>query len=143
MKEPLDTPTEPLVRATLFATLGAVALGVLLTIAGVVVWRLEWSLLGMGVLGAACAGRAWLQRRGDFASRERVLEALWEDAPEPDEGRAARLMALLEQWEAMEQKRGSAEFDPWALQTVRNEIRLVVESDPALEQLFERLRQAA
>lgn len=149
MKEPLDshrefnTPAEMLSRATFLATLGAVALGLLLMIAGVVVWRPEWAFVGLAVLALACTGRAWLQRRGELAPTERSFERLWAGAPAPDEERAAQLMTLLGQWEAMEEKRGAPDFDPWALQELRNEIRRVVESDPALEQLFDRLRQVS
>lgn len=147
MKEPLDShrelnaPAELLWRATLSLSLAVLAVGILLTIGGVVVWRLEWTGLGLAAVALACAGRCWLRRRRELEPR--ALEALWAEAPAPDESRAARLLELLERWEAMEGRRGEPDFDPWALQELRNEIRTVVESDPALEQLFDRLRQAA
>jgi hypothetical protein len=50
--------------------------------------------------------------------------------------RAGELVALLKEWDGLERKRGSAGFDPWALQTVRSEIRSAVHENPALEQLF-------
>lgn len=147
MKNPLDshrefnTPAVMLARATFLATLAALAGGILLMIAGVVAWQPHWSVAGLGVVGLACVGRAWLQRRGEFAPAERALGEVLESGPPLDSPHAVRLMFLLEQWEDMEGKRGSAEFDPWALQALRNEIRCEVESDPALAELFRRLQR--
>jgi hypothetical protein len=46
--------------------------------------------------------------------------------------RIRRLAELLSEWEQLERARGSAEFDPWALQEIRNEIRTAVKRDPVL-----------
>ena len=137
-----NTPAEMLGRAVFLATLAALAVGILLTILGLVVWQPVWSLVGLGVVGLACVARAWLQRRGTWEQAERALDHMaWSDDT-LESARAAELMGLLERWEAMEQTRGTPEFDPWALQALRNEIRAVVESDPALQALFKRLQQA-
>lgn len=137
-----NSPAVMLERATFLAILAALAGGILLTIVGVVAWQPHWSAAGLGVVGLAWAGRAWLQRRGEFGPAERALADMGETGAALDSARVAELMALLERWEQMEAKRGSAEFDPWALQSVRNEIRVVVESDPALAELFSRLQRA-
>jgi hypothetical protein len=138
-----NTPAEMLTRATFLGVLTALTAGILLTIAGFLAAELRLSLAGMVALGLAGAGRAWLQRQPDSEPAERALEAIAENAPPLDETRGRELLSLLEQWEALEQKRGSPEFDPWALQALRNDIRKIVESDPALSQLFTELQRAA
>lgn len=149
MKDPhhrdreFNTPAEMFNRASLFAAQAAFAIGSLLTIAGVLARELQWSIAGVGVIALAWSGRAWLQRRGGFDSADRAVDNLSRAGPAPDEERAEELMLLLERWEALEQKRGSPEFDPWTLQVLRNDIRRAVESDPALERLFTNLRRAA
>jgi hypothetical protein len=138
----LNAPTEMVVRVTFALAIGALACGLLLTIFGVIAWQLRLSALGLAVVGLGLIGRSWLQRRVD-APCESALEDVWDNPPALDHARAAELMTLLEQWEAQEEKRGTPDFDPWALQTLRNQIRQVVESDPGLEELFSRLRQVA
>jgi len=53
------------------------------------------------------------------------------------EGRTGELVKLLREWEGLERSRGNVGFDPWALQSVRNEIRSAIHGDPALERLLE------
>jgi hypothetical protein len=53
------------------------------------------------------------------------------------------LVRLLRQWDEMEARRGSPGFDPWALQSIRHDIRAMIETDPALEGLFHDSRRAA
>lgn len=138
-----NTPAEMVVRATFLGMLGALAGGILLTLAGIWAAEAKLSLAGMGVLSVALVGRAWLQSRGELESADRALDRIAESGPAPDEARGHELLALLEQWEALEQKRGSPDFDPWALQVLRNDIRRVVESDPALNRIFTDLQRAA
>ncbi len=138
-----NTPAEMLARATFLATLAMLAFGLLLTVAGVVAWQPHWLAGGLAAVGFAWAGRAWLRRRGELEPVERAFNGLFADERATDGAPAAQLLSLLERWEAMEEKRGTAEFDPWELQALRNEIRAVVASDPALEALFMRLQRAA
>ena len=138
-----NTPAEMLARATFLAVLTALATGILLTIAGVWAAEARLALAGLGALVFAAAGRAWLQRRGQFDAADRAFDALAQHEPPIDETRGRQLLVLLEQWEAMEGKRGSPDFDPWALQVLRNDIRAAVESDPALTRLFTELQRAA
>jgi hypothetical protein len=74
---------------------------------------------------------------------DRALAAIEGEGLMADDSSSRQLLALLEEWEALEQKRGTPDFDPWALQALRNDIRRVVESDPALSQLFAELQRAA
>lgn len=137
-----NTPAEMGARATFLFTHAALAAGIVLTVAGVLAMQLALTLAGVAALIAAWIGRSWLRAR-ESASPDQSLEEIFEGSPPLDDARVAELIALLEQWEALEEKRGSPEFDPWAVQAVRHDIRVVVESDPALEQLFSRLRNAA
>jgi hypothetical protein len=148
MKSPSDsdrefnTPAEMMARATFVGILTALTAGILLTVAGFLAAEMRLSLAGLAALGLAGAGRAWLQRHDEFEPAQRALETVSENGPPLDEVRGRQLYALLEEWEALEQKRGSPEFDPWALQVLRNDIRKVVESDPALSRLFTELQRA-
>ena len=149
MKPPLESerefnsPAEMLARATFLGVLAALAAGILLMVAGLLVAEVRLAAAGLATLGLAAAGKAWLQRRPELDSVECAIESIGDHLPVPDESRSRQLLALLEEWESMEQKRGTPEFDPWALQALRNDIRKVVESDPALSQLFNELQRAA
>jgi hypothetical protein len=138
-----NTPAEMLTRATFLGVLTALTAGILLTIAGVLVAEVRLSVVGLAALGLAGMGRVWLQRRVEEGPGEFALECIAQNSPQPDESRSRQLLALLEEWESMEEKRGTPDFDPWALQALRNDIRKVVESDPALAQLFTELQRAA
>lgn len=127
----------------MFLTVAGVGVGAFLTIGGMLSSQLHWSLTGLVAVALVWASRRWIQRHGQCDPAERTVHALSQIGPPPDEARAQELMALLKQWEALEQKRGSPEFDPWTLQILRNDIRNVVESDPALEALFTNLQKAA
>ena len=138
----LNPPPEMLARATAALALAAFSGGILLTLIGVMAAQPRLSLLGLLVLALGWLVRGWLQRR-EAKSCNRAMAQVWREAPALDERRVAELLSLLQRWEAEEEKRGTPEFDPWALQSLRNEIRQVVESDPGLEELFDRLRQVA
>lgn len=144
MKEHSDfnSPAEMMARAMFLFTHAALVAGIVLTVAGVLAWQLRLTLAGLAALGAASVGRNWLRNR-EATSEDQALEAIIASSPPLDDECVAKLIELLELWETLEQKRGSPEFDPWAVQAVRHDIRMVVESDPALEQLFSRLREAA
>jgi hypothetical protein len=137
-----NSPAEMLTRATFLGVLATLAAGILLTVAGLLSAEIRLAAAGLITLGLAAAGRAWLQRRDELDPVQHALEVM-ETGMSPDESRGRELLALLEEWEAAEQKRGTPDFDPWALQALRNDIRRVVESDPALAQLFTELQRAA
>ena len=139
----LNLPAEMRWRAMFVATSVALAAGIPLFVVGLVSSEAVFSLLGLGLFGLAWGGGAWLQKHGGVDRHADPLDVMMRDAPSPSEARAAQLMTLLEQWEEMEARRGTRDFDPWALQALRNDIRRTVESDPGLEELFTRLRQAA
>lgn len=144
---PVDSDFNPpammLSRAVFFVMLAGFGVGIVLSIAALVTAEARLALAGIGVLTLAVASRIWLQRRGELERAERALDAIVACTPSPDEARGRELLALLDQWEALERRRGSADFDPWELQALRNDIRRVVASDPALERLFTELQRAA
>lgn len=137
-----NPPAEMVARAMFLFTHAALAGGIVLTVAGVLTLQLALAGAGVAALVATWMGRIWLRAR-EHEIPDQALETLFEGSPPLDEARVAELIELLERWEALEEKRGSPGFDPWAVQALRHDIRVVVESDPALEQLFSRLRSAA
>ncbi len=138
-----NSPAVMASRAMFLAMIAALTGGILLTIAGFLAAQAQLALAGLGALAIAGVSRAWLKQRGELEPAERALDTIVARTPPPDEMRGHELLLLLEQWEALEGKRGTADFDPWALQALRNDIRRVVESDPALAQLFTELQRAA
>ena len=138
----LNTLAEMGARIVFLLTHAAWAGGLVCAVAGVLTLQVSLGVAGGAALLAAWAGNHWLRHR-DTAREDRVLAAILAQSPPLDENRVAELIELLERWEALEQQRGSPEFDPWAVQALRHDIRVVVESDPALEQLFLNLRAAA
>ena len=135
-----NTPEEMLVRVTFIGMLVALSAGVLLIVAGLLSSEPRLLVAGFVAMAMTCAARGWLQRGGVNRLEATPAAAL---SAKVDEEHGTHLLRLLEEWEALEGKRGSPDFDPWALQVVRNDIRKVVESDPALEQLFTELQRAA
>jgi hypothetical protein len=138
-----NTPEEMRRRIAFIVCLAAFTAGILLTVAGFV--AREMPLLAFGVLALAVSGltRDWLQRRGGFGAADPGLRHLGEAVASLDDAHVAELVRLLREWEDLERKRGSADFDPWALQAVRHDIRVMVENDPALEGLFHEDHQRA
>ncbi|MES2691841.1 MAG: hypothetical protein V4773_00120 [Verrucomicrobiota bacterium] len=90
----------------------------------------------------ASGGWQWLCSRFSLVKAEASFEAACNDLPLLDADRATELLGLLEQWEAIEAKRGTSEFEPWTLQVLRNDIRRVIAGDPALAALYTRLQHA-
>lgn len=138
-----NTPEEMLVRATFLVCLASFTAGILLLMAGALARELRLVAVGAGLLALASLTREWLRRRGKFEQ----AEAAWQEVPSlnasVEAARVDELVRLLRQWDEMEARRGSPAFDPWALQSLRHDIREMIESDPALEGLFHDLRRAA
>jgi hypothetical protein len=116
------------------------ALGCVLVFYSVVFLRADF------FLGAVFAGAVALLARSVL--RERLVvsptdeeSSGWEDdflveKESVGEGRVGGLVRLLHEWDELERSRGTANFDPWALQSALNEIRSAVHDDPTLERLF-------
>ncbi|HUR58297.1 MAG TPA: hypothetical protein VM029_11345 [Opitutaceae bacterium] len=131
-----NTPHEMMLRAVFLVYLATMTGGVLVTLAGAA--SHDFRLLGLGVaaLVVSMLSREWLRRQGELVAVEAALNNVARAEPSLDAARVAELVRLLQEWEQLEQKRGSAEFDPWAVQALRHDIRVMVEKNPALDRLF-------
>ena len=138
-----NTPEEMLERVAFLVCLGGFTAGILLMLAGAAAHELR--LVGVGALLLAIAAwtRSWLRQRGKFQITEGTLHEFVEPGATAEAARVAELVRLLRKWDELESKRGSPGFDPWAVQVVRHDIRMMVETDPALENLFHDSRHAA
>jgi hypothetical protein len=80
------------------------------------------------LFAAMLAGHFWLKRGNKLAECDRALDAMFRGATGPDDEDG--LEALLSRREALEQRRGTPGFDPWAVQAVRREISDYVKAHP-------------
>ncbi len=131
-----NTPNEMIARAVYLVCLTAAGATAVLTVVGTLTHRL--ALIALATIAAATAwfARDWLVRRRRYTATAAALDNFVQaDAP-PDPTQIGQLADLLHQWDALEQKRGSPDFDPWAVQAVRHDIQEIVEADPALGRLF-------
>jgi predicted membrane chloride channel (bestrophin family) len=131
-----NTPHEMLLRTVFLVCLAALTSGILLTLAGAATHDVRLLGLGVAALIVALLTREWLRRQGKLGEVETALNNVARAEPSLDAARVAELVRLLQEWEQLEQKRGSADFDPWAVQALRHDIRVMVEKDPALDRLF-------
>jgi hypothetical protein len=138
-----NTPEEMLIRATFLVCLGAFTAGILLLMAGALTGELRLVAAGAGLLAIAGLTRGWLRRRGKFEPAQMELPEVPAMRLPIEAARVDELVQLLRQWNEMEARRGSPGFDPWALQSLRHDIREMVEADPALDGLFHVSRRAA
>jgi hypothetical protein len=138
-----NTPDEMIGRASFIISLASFVAGTLLIIGGMATRSLPLLGFGLGALALGGGVLEWLRRNDQFHSVQNAIDEMGADAPPLDPARAAELFDLLTEWEELEAKRGSPEFDPWALQVLRNNIRVTVEKDPALETLFREIQRRA
>lgn len=131
---------EIFVRSALVACLFAVIAGLALAVTGCASGQAPSTVGGALCLLLALAGLGALRGWAPAATAA-ALDLDWiqsDAAPATGERPAGQLIDLLEQWQALERQRGSANFDPWAVQAVRREIRKIVDRDSALDRLFRR-----
>ena len=138
-----NTPQEMLVRVAFLVCLAGFTAGILLMLAGAAGHDLRLVGLGAASLGLAGLARSWLSARGKFGEAEATLHEFAEAGESSEAARVAELVRLLRKWDQLESKRGSPAFDPWAVQVIRHDIRAMIETDPALENLFHDSRHAA
>ena len=133
----LNPPAQVLVRVALVLSLFVVVAGLALFLTGCASQHAPQAFAGLACLLLATGGllglRTWapgltaVALDFDFMPSSGMVDG---DRP------VGQLVDLLQQWEELEHGRGSPNFDPWAVQAVRHDIRAVVEADPTLERLF-------
>jgi hypothetical protein len=112
------------------------AVGPLLIAAGGLHLRADYALAGVLVTTAAGGIRATLRRRGYWEEASNAFDSMMNEVPAESGARVEHLFKLIEQWDALEAKRGSPGFDPWELQAVRHDIQVAVNNDPGLAKIF-------
>jgi hypothetical protein len=132
-----NTPQEMLVRATFLVCLVAFASGIIVTLAAAVARDFRLLALGIALLCTGALTRNWLSRKGRFESAEMSFREFARPGSQLDPAHVAELSRLLREWEELERLRGSPRFDPWAVQSIRHDIRVMIEQDPALGRLFD------
>jgi len=134
-----NTPSEILVRLALVLSLFIVVAGLALFLTGWASQRAAPTLGGLACLLVAMGGLVALRTWAPAATAAGLdFDPIPSGATHASAGDrpVEQLVGLLQQWEQLEHGRGSPDFDPWAVQAVRHDIRAVVEADPTLEQLF-------
>ena len=134
-----NTPSEILVRLALVLSLFVVVAGLALFLTGWASQRAAPVLGGLACLLVAMGGLVALRTWAPAATAAGLdFDPIPSDPTHASAGDrpVEQLVGLLQQWEQLEHGRGSPDFDPWAVQAVRHDIRAVVEADPTLEQLF-------
>ena len=127
-------------RLTWLVYLVTVAVGSIAVFYSVVFMRADFFAGALAMVGVAWLAHGGLRNR--LPGLEAELDAFDEDVDgvaEKEVGcseRVGGITALLKEWDGLESRRGTAKFDPWALQSVRGEIREAVRSDPELARLF-------
>lgn len=124
-------------RIVYLGYLGCVVLATVLCFIGICLEN------GSAILGAFAAGMALLGLRHWLIGHPAAVEEgeaeeedwVWET---PERSTASRprvgeLANLLQEMDSLEKARGSGRFDPWALRSVRHEIRSLMEADPRLK----------
>ena len=132
-----NSPREMGRRLLGLGVLAGVAAGLALLIAAAMASRFDLGGLGAALLLAARAAQQRLDR-ADPPWAGAVMGDLELLAAERAVGdsQVTRLVGLLQELNELERRRGSPAFDPWALQALRHDIRMVVGQDPALGRLF-------
>jgi hypothetical protein len=137
-----NTPGEMLARTAFLVCLAAFTAGIVLTVAAVLGRDVRLFATGLACLAVGALTRGWLRRQGQFKPAEAAFDEFAEPGPSLEPKHVAELVRLLDEWEKLERQRGSPRFDPWALQSIRHDIREMIDRDPALEGLFRGGRSA-
>lgn len=119
--------------------LGAVAAFVVLLFVGSCLGDLSLLLSAVPVGGVGLVLRNWLRRHSEARLEEEefpVEEAGSSSREASDGGSAGELAGLLADLKRMEEARRSRDFDPWALQSLRAEIRELVKADPGVRRVL-------
>jgi hypothetical protein len=136
---PFNTPA--IIKARALFVLQFIAMIGCLACAEAALAEQAWRLLVPSALCLALmvAIRAVLKRSGQWEACVNGLNRAY-TRPEPlpgEEECSMRLMELIDRRDEIESRRGTPEFDPWALQEVRHEINELVKAKPSLAELLD------
>ena len=125
-------------RAMYVGCLIGTSCGLAALLVGIFMGRGTLTVAGVLTVGCSLLESRSLTRNGKLASLDRPFAEASGDvlAGLCGEPEVEHLVLLLKQWDDLEHRRGSPEFDPWAVQAVRHDIRAAIERNPALERLF-------
>jgi chloramphenicol 3-O-phosphotransferase len=122
----LNTPAEMWVRLVFASRYFFFSIALFLGALAVHHGSLYEAVKAVVFLAAMIAAHVWLKQRGKLEECDRALEAMFSgEAGDEDD-----LEVLLNRRAALEEKRGTPGFDPWAVQAVRREINAYLRTHP-------------
>jgi hypothetical protein len=130
-----NTPAEMLVRLVYASRFFFFLAGLVCSASALHTGSVHDVLKALFFFFAMFAGHVWLKRRGKLDECDRALDAMFRGDVGPDEG--DELESLLQRRAALEEKRGTPGFDPWAVQIVRREISNYVRQHPESTRRFD------
>jgi len=128
-----NTPAEMLVRLVFASRFIFFCVGLVLSLFAFHHGSVIHALKALGFFAAMIAAHAWLKHGGKLEECDRALDAMFSGEPYDEDG----LDALLSRREALEEKRGTPGFDPWAVQALRREISDYVKTHPESSHRFD------
>ncbi|HSI08640.1 MAG: hypothetical protein ACAH89_11195 [Rariglobus sp.] len=130
-----NTPAEMLVRLVFASRFIFFCVGIFLSLFAFHYGSVIYALKALIFFAAMIAGHVWLKRGGKLEECERALDAMFSGEPGTDDEDG--IDALLSRREALEKKRGTSAFDPWAVQALRREISDYVKTHPGSNHRFD------
>jgi len=134
-----NTPAEALVRLVYVARALFLFFGFVLALAAQRSGATVDVVKAIFCFSAAIAGHLWLRRGGRLERSRRALDEMFLGEPAVFDAEA-ELETLIHRREALEEKRGTPGFDPWAVQIARREISDYVEHHPEVRDRFDERR---
>lgn len=133
-----NTPAEIGVRLVYLLYLSLCVASLVSGLYAVAIQRLEFGVTALLCAPLAYLCRCWLQegRRCDVVESLDFPLAQLEEPHRNDQ--LAHFIELVDAWDRLEAKRGTADFHPWELQSVRHEIQQLIHKTPSLARLFRR-----
>ena len=130
----VNTPAEALVRLVFVCRGLFLFFGFVLALSAQHTGAASDALKAVFFFAAALAGHLWLRRDGRLERCRRSLDEMFTGESGDDED---ELESLIHRREALEEKRGTPGFDPWAVQIVRREISDYVSHHPESARRFD------
>ncbi|PTY04635.1 hypothetical protein DB347_18140 [Opitutaceae bacterium EW11] len=133
-----NRPAEIAVRVIYLIYLSLAVASLISGVYALALQRLDFAAAALLGTPLAYLCRRWLQEE----SRYEVAESFDFPAVQQEEShhneQLADFIGLVETWDRLEARRGTPEFDPWELQSVRHEIQHLIDKTPSWARLFRR-----